>query len=265
MTPTNPLGLKPVTKNRLDSPNPKIFFYGDSFVRGVSDVEFEIPNYINRKINGREVVDFSMGGYGLDQVYLMFKETHQKADHPLVLVGILVSDDIDRTVLSIRTSKKPYFTVDAKGALQLNSVLIERDHANDCHSFPLSIKSYMLAFVKQTLLRGDNKVELKQQISSRILDHFKAEADQAQAKLVFVLFYVQDSLTQMDWRDTFVKAQLSRLGMPYIDTRDILLQYAKDQHVELSSFYKLGEGHHNNLGNEVISKGIVKFFSKVYP
>jgi hypothetical protein len=158
----------------------------------------------------------------------------------------------------VRTSKKPYFIVGGKGALELKGVPIEKDHAINCHKFPLSIKSYLLAFVRQRLLQGDTKVELKKEISSRIFDAFKNESTDGRILPLFVLFYIRDDLEHIDWRGRFVKAKLSLLGMPYIDTRKTLLEYAKQQHVDLSAFYNLGDGHHNNLGNEVISKGIME-------
>ena len=261
-TKDNPLGLQEDTKKQMESTTPKILFYGDSFVKGASDKEFYIPQYMNSKMDGLYVVDLSVGGYGPDQVYLMFKETYQKVANStkLILVGILPNDDLDRTVLSIRTSQKPYFVIDSMGNLQLKGVPIELDQKKYFRNYSVSIKSYLFSFIKQKLFEGRSyKSDMKKQINSKLLELFKVNANHAKSDLLFVIFYGKDSLTKNDWQEEFLKKKLNQLNLHYIDTKDFLLSYAQKNQLELSSFYKRGNGHHNNLGNRVITDGIVQY------
>lgn len=259
ITQGNPLGLQEDALKQIDSPNPKILFYGDSFVKGASDKKFEIPKFMNSKIAGIDVVDLGVGGYGTDQVYLMFKETYQKFIHPLILVGILGNDDLDRMVLSVRTSQKPYFIINGMGNLQLKGVPIEKDQKKYFLNHPLSIRSYFFDFVKRRLFPREKNIKMKELIGSKLLDLFKANAENAKDKLLFVLFYPERGLTTTDWQEEFLKGKLNQLGLHYIDTKDFLWQYAHENHLKLSSFYWEHNGHHNNLGNQVIAEGIIKY------
>jgi len=259
ITMNNPLGLQEDSLKQLGSMNPKILFYGDSFVKGMSDKEFIIPRYMNSKISRMDVINMGVGGYGLDQIYQLFKETYQKAHDPLILVGILGNDDLDRTILTVRRSQKPYFIIDTSGNLQLKGVPIEKDQRKYFENHPLSIKSYFFAYIKQKLFAQENKIDMKKQISSKLLELFKLNSDNAKDKLIFILFYRESSLSNTDWQEKFLKDALQQMGAHYIDTKDILLQYARDKNLKLSMFYKQKSQHHNNLGNQVIAEGIIKY------
>ncbi|GEM_PF-1455842 len=259
ITENNPFGLQEDALKQMERADPKILFYGDSFVKGASDKEFQIPKYMDRKMDGVDVVDLGVGGYGLDQIYLLFKETYQKAANPLIVVGILANDDLDRTILSVRTSQKPYFVIDAAGDLQLKGIPIEKDQQRYFQHHPLSMKSYLVAFLKQKWSKKENKLNTKKRISSELLERFKTDAHTAQNELLFVMFYGQQSLRKTDWQDEFLKEKLDQMGAHYIDTKELLLQYAQENHLELSSFYVQGNGHHNNLGNQVIAEGIINY------
>ena len=91
------------------------------------------------------------------------------------------------------------------------------------------------------------------------MELFKAHSDTAKIELLFVLFYNQENLTEVTWKEKFMKEQLDRLALRYIDTKEFLLRYSQENHIPLSSFYKPGDGHHNNLGNQVIAEGIVGY------
>ena len=263
ITEENPLGLEEETRKRMGSSNSKILFYGDSFVKGSSDKEFQIPRYMNNHIKGTDVVDLGVAGYGTDQIYLLFKETYQTFTHPIILVGILADDDLDRTVLSVRTSQKPYFVLDPTGNLQLKGIPIEKNQKTYFRNYHLSIKSYFYALLKQKFFQGDHKADLKKRINAKLLELFKANAAQTKSRLVFVIFYGKPSLTKTIWQEDFLKGKLNRLGVPYIDTKAILLRYAKENQIELSSFYKVHDGHHNNLGNRVIAEDIIEYLKRI--
>lgn len=249
VTATNPLGLRSDVLQRFQAATQKILFYGDSFVNGVADDDYTLPNYLQRHLTGRDVVDLSMGGYGLDQIYLMFAETHHLVADPIILVGVLLSDDLDRTVLTVRTSTKPYFISEADG-LTLKGVPITREQAVNCHGAPLKLNSYLAALVKQKVMKSDDTATMKQAISAKLFEAFKQEAGSP----TFVLFYQRPHLDKQDWREPFVKNTLAQLGLRYIDTKPMLLSHANP-----AMLYG-PDGHHNNLGNEIIGRGIVKYF-----
>ncbi len=258
ITKNNPLGLQENTLERLKTVSP-ILFYGDSFLKGLADKEFQIPEYMNEKIGRVNVADLGVGGYGMDQIYLMFKETYPQAANPTVIVGILANDDLDRVALSIRTSQKPYFRFDKMGPLRLTGIPIEKDQEKYFRNYSLSIRSYLFALLKQKYFNADSKMELKKKMNFKLLESFKRETDTKKTPLLFVLFYGQKSLTQVDWQEEFLKNTMTQLGLHYIDTKKLLLQYAAEKHLEVSSFYVMENGHHNNLGNRIIAEGIIDY------
>jgi hypothetical protein len=262
VTPHNPLGLRPESLQRLASTRPKILFYGDSFVDGVSDDELHLPEYLNHRLDSVDVVDLSVGGYGIDQIYLLFRETVGRVARPTVLVGILVNDDLDRAVLSVRTSQKPFFVPDSVGELQLKGIPIQKDQASYYRTHPSSIRSYLLSFLRLRLLGPDRRIERKKAIASRLLDRFTADTRQAGADLIFVLFYGEGDLRQRSWQESFLKAQLGARKLPFIDTRDVILKYAERSGGATAALYAPGNGHHNNLGNQVVGQGILEYLQR---
>jgi hypothetical protein len=175
-TATNPLGLFDMTRLRLAATGPKLLFFGDSFVRGAADREFQLPEYLNARLEDLSVADLGVGGYGLDQIYLMFEALRPQAAGSQILVGILAEDDLDRTTLSVRTSQKPYFALSADGGLLLRGVPIQRDQAAFFRRWSLPLHSYFLAFLRKRFVGSDEKIGLKQRISAGLLARFVSEA-----------------------------------------------------------------------------------------
>jgi hypothetical protein len=262
VTPENPLGLHPRSLERLASTKPKILFYGDSFVDGSSDDEFHLPEYLNNRLDSVDVVDLSVGGYGIDQIYLLFSETVGRVARPTVLVGILVSDDLDRAVLSVRTSQKPYFVLDSVGELKLEGIPVQKDQASYFRTHPSSVRSYLLSFLRLRLLGPDSRIERKKAIASRLLDRFSAEARRAGADLIFVLFYAEWDLRERTWKESYLKAELGARKLPFIDTKAVILTYVERSGGVTAALYEPRGGHHNNLGNEVIGQGILEYLRR---
>lgn len=255
----NPFGVSVATKTRMKSAAPKILFYGDSYVKGSASTAFQLPEYMSARLDGVEVVDLGVGGYGTDQMYLMFKETYRHIPGAsLILLGILVPDDLNRALLPIRTSQKPYFLPDEAGNLQLKGVPIEKDQEKFFRDYSLSFKSYLFAFLKRKLMKSGGKEELKKHINARLLELFKTDAESAGKELVVVLFYSSGYLEYGAPHEDWLKDKLNSLDVPWIDTRDILLSYGKEKGLPPADFYDEG-GHHHDLGNQVIAEGLLEY------
>ncbi|MSR63406.1 MAG: SGNH/GDSL hydrolase family protein [Planctomycetes bacterium] len=89
------------------------------------------------------LLNYGVGGYGLDQTYLLMRLVLPRfqARAPVVVIGILVDDDLDRCYLALRDAPKPYFT------LQGGDLMLHPPEARDTPSFlrahPLEIHSYL--------------------------------------------------------------------------------------------------------------------------
>lgn len=269
----NPLGLMQESLGLVQSGKQKILFYGDSFVRGGADHDYQIPVYMTKHLDNAAVIDLSCGGYGLDQIFLMFEFTHRKIKHPHIFIGVLVDDDLDRSILSVRTGQKPYFILD-NGKLALEGVPIDPDPRHYFEQNPPRIKSYIFRYLYRGVCskfhlseKKLNKVAQKIKINARIIEELNKICKEEGYYLEFILFYSRHNLRFECWQEKFIKDKLMELGVFYIDTKAILLKYADQHSIDLNEFYKLegdGANHHNNLGNEAIAEGILNYLSERY-
>ncbi len=269
VSPADPLGLAQDSLDDLRATTSKrrIPFYGDSYLKGVADPEFSIPRYTTKLFDETNVVDLGVAGYGFDQMYLMYESTRDAFPYSDVLVGVL-TEDVDRAVLTTRTYQKPFFKVES-GELKLDDKPIDPDPEHYFRESAPRIRSYLFAFLRRRMARFDSRlaerlcrIPEKQAINSGIMDKFLERTRSSGAKLHFVLFYREDDLRTENWEERFLKDALDRRKIPYLDTKPVLLEYANEHHVDPSVLFK-EHGHHNNLGNEVISKALHGFLSEL--
>jgi len=260
VTKDNRLGLMNEILTAMVSPGRKIPIYGDSFVRGSSEPGFHIPRYTTRGFYDTTLIDFSVGGYGFDQIYLMFEQTKDLLQVSDVIVGVL-TEDLDRTVLSFRTYQKPYFEVESENLI-LRGVPIDPDPEHYWRSNPPGIHSYLLALLVRKLAAyvpelaaRSRKLPQKKGVSVKIIEQFEKQAKARNVRLLFLLFYREGDLRMTTWQEALLKEELGRRGIPFLDTKPLLLAYADKQNLPLSDFY-VPDGHHNNLGNQRISESL---------
>ena len=79
--------------------------------------------------------------------------------------------------------------------------------------------------------------------------------------LLYVIFYATNKIGRSDWREQLVKDELSRRGIPYIDTRLPLKAHVQEHNVSMKDLYAK-DGHHNELGNQAIARAIIKFLNE---
>jgi hypothetical protein len=260
ITEDNRLGLMNETLTAISSPGRKIAIYGDSFVRGASEPRFHIPRYTTRGFNDTTLIDFSVGGYGFDQIYLMFEQTKDLLQVSDVVVGVL-TEDLDRAVLSFRTYQKPYFEVESE-SLILRGVPIDPDPEHYWRSNAPGIRSYLLAFLVRKFAPYDpelaarlRKLPQKKAVSVKIIEQFEKQAKARNVRLLFLLFYAEGDLRMTTWQEALLKQELGHRRIPFLDTKPLLLAYADKENLPLSDFY-VPNGHHNNLGNQRISESL---------
>jgi hypothetical protein len=98
---------------------PIVALFGDSFVQGTTPDGQRLPDQLQDLLPERQVLNFGVGGYGLDQIVLHLEKHRAILAHSEVLLGIMLTD-IDRSVLRLRSAPKPWFSIEA-GALVLHS------------------------------------------------------------------------------------------------------------------------------------------------
>lgn len=253
----NPFGLEEPTRSRLrDDGRRKVLFYGDSFVKGGSAPEFQIPRYLDDRTPDADVLDLGVGGYGTDQAYLMFRETHALAGaNPAVVMGVL-TEDLDRAVLTVRTSQKPYFDA-SRGRLRLRGLPIARDQKAYYDARPPRPFSYLFRYLSHWASDNPQARERTRRVNRLLFDAVAGACREKGLPLLYVLFYGDFELKETFWRETFLKEELARRGIEFVDTKAAILAHAAREGLPISAYYVPGDGHHNDLGNRVIGDAVL--------
>ena len=88
-----------------------VLLYGNSFTMCMDTVKCfqEILNSDHEFADRHYLLNYSVGGYGLDQIYLLMDASAEKYNNPFVIFSMLTTD-LDRSLLSFRLAPKPRLT-----------------------------------------------------------------------------------------------------------------------------------------------------------
>ncbi len=249
-----------------------VLLYGDSFAYGVqpTPIPMRLAGQLDRLVADLPVVNYAVSGYGLDQIYLRFRETHARWQEPTIVFGLMTLN-LDRAILTVRDAPKPYFKPAGNG-LELAGVPLPEDATAWHRDHPPQIRSYLAAWLKRRLrLAMGPGVETeipyrraeKQQLTRRLLEGTAEEAAARDLPIVVVLFYPLWELEIEGWRETFLKSELERLGMPYLDTKALFLaESAKTSRDVAEYFYPAPNNHPNEEGNRLVAEAVAQMLGK---
>ena len=184
-----------------------VLLYGDSFAQCIDTVEC-FQHILNRDSSFNSdyyLLNYGVGGYGVDQIYLLCSLTVNKFNNPYVIFSILPAD-MDRSLLTVRTGQKPFFVIE-NDALVLKGVPINPNPDAFFKENPPSIISYLYAyFLRSDLNPFISLNEGSPAVKKKILDLNEKIILQVERKLkskglehVFLLYdplYTADG----DWR-----------------------------------------------------------------
>ena len=256
ITAENPFGLIKRTRDQLcKDGRPKVLFYGDSYVAGLSREENWIPIYLDDRIAGADVVHLGVGGYGTGQAHLLFEATHDQVERPFVIMGIMVYD-FDRATLDVRSYQKPRFKTDSSGALEVVNLPIETDPNAYFRDVPLSLRSFVAAaLVRRLFPLADPIFAEKVAVNRAIIAANRELATESGSDLLYVLFHPLAELLETDFRSTFFVEELEAQGIQCFDTRGPLLAYIEETGIDPGELYV--NGHHNDRGNNVVAEALL--------
>lgn len=265
----NPLGVAGAAR-ALPAPGaqePAILFYGDSYLTTpFFPVSARIPQLLEARLPGTMVWNFGMWSYGLDQMVLRLEETHEHFRHPIVLIGVL-TDDIDRCLLSVREGQKPRFVVDHGGELHLTNVPIEEDQVAYLERHPPEIWSYALRMLamalgktqlagRWALFRPEERRDEMEAVSRALIARAATRCRARGIPLRFVIFYPGFELSQTTWRGQFLRDAFESLGISYLDTAPALRHALETGTATMDDLYD-ATSHHTRRANALIVDAII--------
>jgi hypothetical protein len=252
-----------------------VLLFGDSYAQCVGSAGICWEGLLEEsELSERfRLLNYGVGGYGLDQVRLLLGlvlERHAAAD-PLVVVSILVDDDLDRSYLGLRSFPKPRFTVEGGGLV--HHPLEELDTGRYLARHPLRIGSYLwrwMQFGTGALPRSwclawhpeADHVAAKERVNRLLLQEIVAELELRGLDFFFLLFHARKALEAprlYGWQEPFLVRTLAELGAPFVSSKTPLRAYmARTGESSRPFYFDSGPGlnHYTALGNEVVFEAL---------
>ncbi len=116
----NSLGFRDIAFER--DGRPTVLFIGDSFVWGVdAEADERFTDLLRARLPGLNIVNAGVSGYGTDQEYLLLQRIWPAIQPSAVVLIFCTDNDRFDNTTDIRYDgyHKPYFAIDANGALVL--------------------------------------------------------------------------------------------------------------------------------------------------
>lgn len=254
-----------------------VLLYGDSFARCVGTCFQDILNNDADFSNDYYLLNYGMDGYGLDQIYLLFKTSVDHYRNPLIVISLMTLD-LDRSILSYRGAQKPYFIVE-NSKLKLVENSINTDPAVLLSNNEPQITSYLyrrilfsefvgkhlpnrfISYLKKENYYKKKKIEVNEKIIVELLNELRSR----NLDYVFLIFhpswtpearsqYFKDGI---DWRDSFLRQKLEEYNVPYIWSKDVIAK-SKQNDRSRNAFYQ-EDGHPSADFNKLIAEEIKQY------
>ena len=227
----------------------------DECFQGVlnTDKEFSLTHYL---------LNYGVLGYGVDQIYLLLKNSLSLYHEPYVIVGIHTRD-LDRSILSYFVAQKPYFEL-VEGELTLRGTPIIQDQSTYLSNNPPHIWSYLYRlwlrqdgqFMRlQDYLKGTHdKRKRKERVNDKIVSEMLIELDRRHLPRLFVIFPLKDEVATVGWREQFLAELFRRHGVPYISVRVLIADDMQRTGSTLDAYYIAQDGHPSAYQNLLVAK-----------
>jgi hypothetical protein len=242
-----------------------VLLYGDSFAhcltakyecfQGIlnSDKEFSQQYFM---------LNYGVAGYGVDQIYLLLKNSIRLYEHPYVVIG-LYTRDLDRSILPLFVGQKPYFDV-VSDDLMLRGTPVSADPERYLTDHPPQIWSYLYRlwlyqdgrpWRLRLYLRGTDDIHRRKLlVNEKIVLNMINELRAGKIDHTCVIFADKNSVKEMEWRESFLADLLNRHDTPYLSSRVIIMEDAKREGRTVEDYYIPVDGHPNAYQNLLVAK-----------
>jgi hypothetical protein len=260
-----------------------VVLYGDSFAQCNTPPEQCFQAVLEESdVRDRfRMLNLGVGGYGLDQVYLLIRQTIEalKKEDPIVAVGILAENDLDRSLLSIRGLPKPRLVLRDGELIATEPVITDPERFFDAHS--VGIASYLVRLIarqghalspelRRPWMGPKQDLAEAQALNEAILRAIHAELAARDIEHFFYIFTGQGTLPPQksgDWQELLIRRVAEEEGVPVLCSRPYLLAAAGGDPDRAREYFGGApglEGHYNSVGNRVAFLGLRQGFLGEY-
>lgn len=245
-----------------------VLLYGDSFAY-CSDIDSIrcYEDYLNSDPDftaNHYFLNYGVGGYGVDQICLLFKETVDKFDNPFVIFSFLTSD-IDRSMLTFRDGQKPYFQIN-NGELELKGVPITLSSKEYIRQNPPEIRSYLLNRFRNSIL---NPIKNRPEKSSAYIEEIKSLNELILARVFkrlndsgidyVILIFHPENRDLTDWRIIFLLDLCEKYNVPYICDMNIRNADSTFASYDPYRYAIKNDGHPTSYMNELVAREFKRY------
>jgi hypothetical protein len=258
--------LNHVDMNLLKGRRP-VLLYGDSFAQCVDTTTCfeEILNNDTVFSRNHFLLNYGVGGYGTDQIRLLFENTYKKYENPFVIFSVLTGD-IDRSMLKFRDSNKPYYVLE-NDELKLKGVPIKLSTEEYLKKNPPAIRSYLLNRFRNSKMNifrrnqdhwakgyQENIKDLNRLILGEVFDTLRNSGLD-----YIILIFNKEDFQIPDWRLDFIINVCEEKGVNFFCDRDLRMKDSKDHIYDPDLYSIAADGHPTSYMNKLISDEIKKY------
>jgi hypothetical protein len=252
-----------------------VLLYGDSFAACVPGTELCWQDLLERSELGEthRLLNYGVGGYGLDQIYLLFERSIDRyVDRdPIVILGILVDDDLDRSVLGFRQWPKARVHWEPDVGLRVEAPATRSVQGYlDAHPLPTTSWGFRyLIYGADVLPRKESEwvlgrtdhVARTRDLNRHLLEAVHEVIEARRLDAFVLLFHGEHHVEWAGWREGFVTEELERLQLAYVGARPRILAHHRSSGVAFDAYFISsghGEGHYTSLGNETVFAALLE-------
>jgi hypothetical protein len=267
-----------------------VLMYGDSFTACTTSQWDCWEGLIENSFLGEEVcvVNYGVRGYGVDQVYVLLDSTIDlwKDQDPVVAVGILADDDLDRVVFEFREGPKPRFELEDGNLVGTYPGEYE-DIPSWLEEHPPQVWSYLLRYltVGQRMLpasfgelhnpESQMQVRRKKEISAALIRAIRERLEGAGVDYFFIVFegpFVRRGgawVSKQTWRVRFLKMILDEYEIPWVSSERSVREHQAKHGREGNAGYFVPDNkpdarHFTALGNKAAFNAILRALHGIF-
>ena len=241
-----------------------VLLFGDSFAMCVdsTDCYHEILNSDKTFKERYYFINYGVGGYGFDQIYLLMNEAVKLFEDPIVILSFLTTD-LDRSMLTIRDAPKPYFVIDDQHSeLILSGVPAIKSASDYISENPPEIRSYLYNRIKSIIWmprvqekRRRKYIDKCKALNGAIFDQAITLLDDQKLDY-FMLCFQPIFHPDSDWRLEFIRDKCNEHQVPLLSQPDIRKADQRKTSYTHEKYVITGDGHPTSHGNKIVADAI---------